>query len=106
MHLDHHDQTEESTGKQIVMGFLYGGMAIVLVVVAIVFAVLINRRRKKKLIQSQSVDANTGSLADSANSKSNEFKQLQNEIQRQHLKKQNADIEEIVKMQKLTARRK
>lgn len=73
-------------------------MAIVILMIFIACAIMIYRRRKNKLIASHSVD--TGTAGPGTNqSKADEMKQIQTEMQRQHLKQQNTDIEDIVKIQ-------
>lgn len=76
---------------------LYSSMAIVILLILIACAIMIYRRRKHKLILSQSVETGTATVTN--RSKADEVKQIQTEMQRQHLKQQNTDIEEIVKIQ-------
>lgn len=93
-----------SSSKETVMIVLYTSMGIFILIILVVVVLMLNRRRKKKLIQSQSLDGGTtGGTATQGSA--NEMRQLQTELQRQHMKKQHADIEDIVKLQAKKGRR-
>lgn len=70
-------------------------MAVVILLIFITCALILYRKRKGTLIVSGTA---TGTPSTNR-SKSEEMKQMQTEQQRHHLKKQNTDIEDIVKLQ-------
>lgn len=83
---------------------LYSSIAIVVFLILIVGAIAFCRSRNTKIV-SQSIDT-TGGPGTNA-SKEDEVKQMEVESTRQHLKKEKAEIEEIVKLQEsLKTRRK
>lgn len=93
--------TNKATPVSTAMITLYVSLGVVIVMVLVLVIVLMNRRRKKKFTDA-SMSYSMGSTTSTAinpNSSINELRQMEREIQRQHLKKQRKEIEYIIKAQ-------
>lgn len=78
---------------------LYASVVIIIILLGMVVAIIINRKRKQRLIHSVSFEESyEKESCKSTKSTEDDFTKMHTELERQHLKKQNADIEDIVKL--------